>query len=260
MTRFRPCIDIHEGVVKQIVGGSLKDSGEGLQTNFESAQDAAWYANLYKQDALTGGHIIQLGQHPQSEVQSMAALHAYPGGLQIGGGITPENAPKYLAAGASHVIVTSYLFMENEFSWERLQSMCSAIGKDHLVIDLSCRKTASGWSVATNRWQTITALRIEPAVLQELASYCAEFLVHAADVEGLQAGMDEQLIAFLGEYSPIPVTYAGGARSLQDLELAARLSNHKVDVTIGSALDIFGGSGVQYKECVAYNAQQYKSR
>lgn len=251
MTKFRPCIDIHDGKVKQIVGGSLKDSGEGLLTNFVSEHSPAYYAELYRKDALRGGHVILLGQG--NEAAAREALAAYPGGLQVGGGINAETALPWLEAGASHVIVTSWIFQNQSLRLERLQELSSLVGRDRLVLDLSCRKVGGAYHIATNRWQTITAVQILPKTLDLFAEYCSEFLIHAADVEGKQAGMDEPLIRYLAENSPIPVTYAGGARHLPDLQLCREISHDKVDLTIGSALDIFGGKGASYAECVAFN-------
>jgi phosphoribosylformimino-5-aminoimidazole carboxamide ribotide isomerase len=252
MTRFRPCIDLHDGQVKQIVGSSLSDTGSGLKTNFVSDRDPAWYAWQYQSDGLTGGHVILLG--PGNEAAAKSALGAYPGGLQVGGGIRPCNAAEYLEAGASHVIVTSYLFeTDGTFSATRLQKMVAAAGRERLVIDLSCKATANGWTVAMNRWQTLTDLHVTAETLQYLAGCCAEFLIHAVDVEGKCEGMDENLVVFLGEHSPIPMTYAGGIRHLGDLAHLDTLSQGKVDGTIGSALDMFGGTGARYEECVAFN-------
>ena len=255
MTAFRPCIDLHQGQVKQIVGGSLTDSG--ADTNFVSSQDAAYYAQLYREHKLTGGHVIALG--PNNQEQVLQALAAYPNGMQFGGGVNLENAAEYLKAGASHVIVTSYLFENGQFSWPRLEAIKAEVGAEHLVLDLSCRKTAEGWMIATNRWQTVTATAVDQQTLAELEKHCAEFLVHAADVEGLQAGIDQRLVSLLGNCCTIPVTYAGGARSLEDLELVQSLSNGAVDLTIGSALDIFGGSGVTLKDCIHWNQNQSKT-
>ena len=246
---FRPCIDLHEGRVKQIVGGTLGDSG--LQTNFVSDKPAAWFAELYKRDELLGGHIIKLG--PGNDAEARAALAAFPGGLQLGGGINLENATSWLEAGASHVIVTSWIFHGGQLDWERLAALVKSIDKSRLVLDLSCRKRGDAYFVVTDRWQTFTELVISPELLQKLAGNCAEFLVHAVDVEGLCRGIDQELVKKLGQWSPIPVTYAGGARSLQDLEETTRLGGGKVDLTIGSALDIFGGSGVRYADVVAFN-------
>ncbi len=257
MTKFRPCIDLHDGKVKQIVGSSLSDSGAGLKTNFETDRSPAWFAELYKKDRITGGHVIMLGKG--NEQAAKAALAAYPGGLQIGGGINAENAKEYLDAGASHVIVTSWIFPEGQLDRERLAALVKAVGKEHLVLDLSCKRTgvdASGkptWNIATNRWQTLIDIQITKETLANLAESCDEFLIHAADVEGKQQGMDDDLIRFLAENSPIPVTYAGGAKSLEDLIHCNEISDGKIDLTIGSALDLFGGKGVKYDDCVKFN-------
>jgi phosphoribosylformimino-5-aminoimidazole carboxamide ribotide isomerase len=252
MTRFRPCIDLHAGKVKQIVGSTLSDSGAGLKTNFVSDRDAAWYGALYRQDELPGGHVIMLG--PNNEEAAKSALGAFPGGLQMGGGIRPCNAAEYLEAGASHVIVTSYLFeADGRFSETRLDKMIAAAGRDRLVIDLSCKATGEGWTVAMNRWQTLTDLRVTPETLRHLASCCAEFLIHAVDVEGKCEGIDERLVAFLGEHSPVPMTYAGGVHRLEDFQRIQDLSSGRVDATVGSALDLFGGSGVRYADLLAFN-------
>lgn len=249
MTQFRPCIDLHQGQVKQIVGGSLND--QGAETNFISAYDAPYYAELYRRNTLTGGHVIALG--PGNKEQALKALAAWPGGLQFGGGVNNDNAAEYLEAGASHVIVTSHLFENGQFSWRRLEQIKAEIGADRLVLDLSCRKTDEGWHIATDRWQSITELAISPATLGELEQHCAEFLIHAADVEGLQGGIDQALVQLLGSHCTIPVTYAGGARTRDDLQRVQDLSGGNVDLTIGSALDIFGGSGVTLDQCVAWN-------
>lgn len=251
MTKFRPCIDLHDGRVKQIVGGTLSDHGAGLVTNFVSDQPPSYFAALYQKDALQGGHVILLGQG--NEAAAKDALAAYPGGLQVGGGIHAENAKQWLDAGASHVIVTSWIFHKGTLHMDRLQQLVQAIGKERLVLDLSCRRTSEGYNIAIDRWQTVTAVRILPKTLDLFADYCDEFLIHAADVEGKQAGMDEELIAYLAENSSIPVTYAGGARHVADLELCSKISKGRVDLTIGSALDIFGGKGARYSDCVEYN-------
>jgi phosphoribosylformimino-5-aminoimidazole carboxamide ribotide isomerase len=237
--------------VKQIVGGSLTD--RGADTNHVSEHSADYFAELYRHHQLDGGHVIALG--PGNEVAAKAALAAWPGGLQFGGGVTPETARGFLDAGACKVIVTSYLFTDQSFSWDRLKTMVASVGTDQLVIDLSCRRTANGWQVATNRWQTVTELAISEATLVKLSQYCSEFLVHAADVEGLQQGIDRELVTLLGQHSPIPTTYAGGARSSDDLRDVAQLSQGKLDLTIGSALDIFGGSGATLAECIHWNRQ-----
>ena len=249
MTLFRPCIDLHEGQVKQIIGGSLSDAG--ADTNFVSDKEASHYAALYKSMGLVGGHVISLGTNNQQAV--LNSLKAYPKGLQFGGGVTIKNAATYIEAGASKVIVTSYLFDQNDFSWARLSEISAEVGAHNLVIDLSCRKTSHGWMVATNRWQTTTNVQINECLIEQLQPYCAEFLIHSADVEGLRAGIDSDLISLLGDLVSLPTTYAGGAKSLDDLDTVKSLSNGKVDLTIGSALDIFGGSGVTLEQCVNWN-------
>lgn len=250
--QFRPCIDLHEGRVKQIVGGTLDSATEELKTNFVSDRPAAWFAARYAADGLRGGHVIQLG--PGNEAAAREALAAYPGGLQIGGGITTENATAWLEAGASHVIATSFLFdREGRFQPDRLESLVAETGRERLVIDLSCRRRGDAWVVAMNRWQTLTDLAVDAATLDALASSCDEFLIHAADVEGQCRGIDGELVALLGAWGERPLTYAGGASTLADLELVDRLGQGRVDLTIGSALDLFGGTGVRYEDCVAWN-------
>jgi phosphoribosylformimino-5-aminoimidazole carboxamide ribotide isomerase len=248
---FRPCIDLHEGKVKQIVGGTLGAGPDRLQTNFVSDRPAAWYAELYQRDGLKGGHLIMLGSG--NETEARAALRAYPGGLQIGGGINLDNARVWLEAGASHVIVTSWVFRGGQVDWERLARLVAAIGKARLVLDLSCRRRDADYFVVTDRWRKFTDLAISRESLEKLAAWCAEFLVHAVDVEGQCCGIDQELVSRLGQWSPIPATYAGGARSLADLETVTRLGQGRIDLTIGSALDIFGGSGVRYEDVVAFN-------
>ncbi len=257
MTKFRPCIDLHEGRVKQIVGSSLSDSGAGLKTNFETDRSPAWFAELYKKDGIKGGHVIMLGKGNVEAAK--AALAAYPGGLQVGGGINADNAQEYLDAGASHVIVTSWIFPDGKLDRERLERLSKTVGKEHLVLDLSCKRVSEPdeaqprWKIAINRWQTLIDIEITVETLTDLSSYCDEFLIHAADVEGKQQGMDDELIMFLAENSPIPCTYAGGAKSLADLKHCKQISNGLIDLTIGSALDLFGGKGVKYDDCVKFN-------
>jgi phosphoribosylformimino-5-aminoimidazole carboxamide ribotide isomerase len=248
---FRPCIDLHEGKVKQIVGGSLSDSAAALRTNFVSDRSAAWFAELYRRDGLAGGHVIMLG--PGNETAARAALGAYPGGLHLGGGINADNAREWLEAGASHVIVTSWVFRDGALDYERLRLLLKTIGKERLVLDLSCRKRDGKYFVVTDRWQKFTQMVVSREALETLAQNCAQFLIHAVDVEGLCRGIDQELVANLGEWSPIPTTYAGGATSLADLETVTRLGRGRIDLTIGSALDIFGGSGVRYDELVKFN-------
>lgn len=254
MTHFRPCIDLHQGKVKQIVGGSLRDEGAGPTENFVSDRPSSWFAETFRHDKLTGGHVIKLG--PGNDMAAREALAAWPRGLQIGGGINEGNAAEWLDAGASHVIVTSALFdKEGKFLVETLDSLVRKIGKEKLVIDLSCRRTQDGWTVAMNRWQTPTELKVDHPTLDRLAPFCDEFLIHAADVEGLCRGIDADLVALLGNWGKLPVTYAGGAATMGDLELVEQAGSGAVDVTVGSALDLFGGNGLIYKELVTWNAR-----
>ncbi|MBU3874812.1 phosphoribosylformimino-5-aminoimidazole carboxamide ribotide isomerase [Faecalicatena sp. AGMB00832] len=244
--KFRPCIDIHNGKVKQIVGGSLKDQGDQAVTNFSTELDAAWYASQYRKDGLKGGHIILLNPvtsefYEATKRQAIGALKAYPKGMQIGGGITAENAAEYLDAGASHVIVTSYVFQNGKFHKENLAKLVSAVGREHIVLDLSCRKKNASYYIVTDRWQTFTDVRLTPEVLDQLSGYCDEFLVHGVDVEGKASGVELELVRMLGEWNRIPITYAGGIGSMEDLEEFSELCQGKLDFTIGSALDLFGG-------------------
>ena len=249
---FRPCIDIHNGKVKQIVGGSLKDTGNFAEENFVSKQDAAFYAHMYKEAGIRGGHIILLNAkeseyYEATKAQALKALAAYPGGLQIGGGITAENAKEFLAAGASHVIVTSYVFKDGRIDYDRLKQLVAAVGKERLVLDLSCRKRDGEYFIVTDRWQKFTEERVTLSLLNRLKDSCDEFLIHAVDVEGKASGIETELVRMLGEWNEIPVTYAGGVGSFSDLELLKRLGQNHVNVTIGSSLDLFGGP-MKYEE------------
>jgi len=248
---FRPCIDLRDGKVVQIVGGTLSDNPANVRTNFVSAQPASWFAELYRRDNLRGGHVIMLGAG--NETAAREALKAFPGGLQLGGGVNLDNARGWLDAGASHVIVTSWVFRDGQVDLERLKKLVAAIGREKLVLDLSCRKRGEDYFVVTDRWQKFTDVKLSAENLRDLSGSCAEFLVHAVDVEGLCRGIDSELVARLAEWSPIPVTYAGGAKSLADLEAVTRIGQGKVDLTIGSALDIFGGNGVRYEDAVVFN-------
>lgn len=248
---FRPCIDLRNGKVVQIVGGTLSDDPHSVQTNFVSARSAAWFAELYRRDGLTGGHVIMLG--PGNETEARGALAAYPDGLQIGGGVHATNAADWLSAGASHVIVTSWVFRDGRVDWARLAELQQRVGNTRLVLDLSCRLRAGEYFVVTDRWQKFTDVALSAATLEKFAPYCAEFLIHAVDVEGLCRGIDRQLVTRLAEWSPLPVTYAGGANSLADLATVSVLGGGRVHLTIGSALDIFGGGGVRYTDAVAFN-------
>ncbi len=244
--RFRPCIDIHNGKVKQIVGGSLRDEGDAARENFVSELDAGFYADFYRRDKLTGGHIILLNPasseyYEASKRQALQALRTYPGGFQLGGGVNGQNAAEFLEAGASHVIATSYVFRDGQVNFENLRRLVSETGREHLVLDLSCRKKEDGYYIVTDRWQKFTEVRLSHGVLDELAGYCDEFLIHAADVEGKASGIEKELAKMLGSWQGIPLTYAGGVGSYEDLELLKSLGQGRIDVTVGSALDLFGG-------------------
>ncbi|KAJ9548237.1 hypothetical protein OSB04_020780 [Centaurea solstitialis] len=292
--KFRPCIDIHKGKVKQIVGSTLtdlKESGSTLVTNFESDKSAAEYAKLYKEDELKGGHVIMLGADPLSNESAIGALHAYPGlklvlyvgplrksriglllfsivpllnllrgpyylgGLQVGGGINSDNALSYIEEGASHVIITSYVFNNGQMDIERLKGLVHLVDKQRLVLDLSCRKKDGKYAIVTDRWQKFSDVFLDEKILNFLSTYADEFLVHGVDVEGKKLGIDEELVELLGKYSPIPVTYAGGVTVMEDLERIKVAGMERVDVTVGSALDIFGGN-LAYKDVVAWHCRQ----
>lgn len=245
--RFRPCIDIHNGKVKQIVGGSLKDHGDKAVENFVSGYDAVFYAELYKKDNLKGGHVILLNPvsseyYEKNRQQALAALKVFPGGLQVGGGVTAENAAEFIEAGASHVIVTSYVFREGQIQWDNLERLVHAVGKEHIVLDLSCRKKDASYYIVTDRWQTFTKIQVNEEILYWLKESCSEFLVHGVDSEGKAAGVPEDLVALLSKIRGIPITYAGGIGSLKDLEQFRQISGGNLDFTIGSALDLFGGT------------------
>lgn len=267
--QFRPCIDIHNGKVKQIVGSSLKDAGNQAQENFVSEQDAAFYAKMYQEDGIKGGHIILLNAADSeyfdaTRQQAIEALHAYPNGLQIGGGITAENASFYIEEGASHVIVTSYVFKDGKINYDNLHKLVAAVGKEHVVLDLSCRYTdgqtvfdgemeprEAGYYVVTDRWQKFTTEKVCLELLDELSQYCDEFLIHAVDVEGKQNGIETALVELLGSWGKCPMTYAGGVRSFEDLKQLDELGNKKLNVTIGSALDLFGGT-LKYEDVLTF--------
>lgn len=248
--KFRPCIDIHNGKVKQIVGGSLTDAGDQASENFVSEQDAAFFAKKYKDAGLKGGHIILLNSadseyYEATREQALLALRAYPGGMQIGGGITPRNAGEYIEAGASHVIVTSYVFKDGVIRYDRLQELVDAVGNNHLVLDLSCKKTEDGYMIVTDRWQKMTKEAVNGALMDRLSSYCDEFLIHAVDVEGKNRGIERELVQLLGAWNQernMPLTYAGGVHNMEDLEILRDAGHGRLNVTIGSALDLFGGS------------------
>ena len=251
---FRPCIDIHNGQVKQIVGGSLTDLNNEATENFVATQDAAFFANLYKKAGLKGGHIILLNSkdseyYEATKAQAMAALREYPGGLQVGGGITTQNACEYWEAGASHVIVTSYVFHDGKVDYRRLEKLAEVVGKERLVLDLSCKKMDGEYRIVTDRWQKMTDEVVSEKLMNRLSGYCSEFLIHAVDVEGKANGIEKELAAMLGAWDGLPVTYAGGVHSYEDLDLLKRLGRNRLNVTIGSALELFGGS-LEWKEVI----------
>lgn len=253
---FRPCIDIHNGKVKQIVGGSLKDAHNQAQENFVSEQDAPFYANMYKEVGILGGHIIILNAkesayYEATKKQALDALRAYPGGLQVGGGISDLNAAEFLEAGASHVIVTSYVFWNGQIDYGRLNGLVQTVGKEHLVLDLSCRKRGDSYYIMTDRWQKFSEEKVTFSLLNRLKDYCDEFLIHAVDVEGKANGIETELVKMLGEWGEIPVTYAGGVGSFEDMEQLKVLGQNRVNVTIGSALDLFGGK-LEYRKVLEY--------
>lgn len=246
--KFRPCIDLHQGVVKQIVGSTLSDADNAPATNFTSEKPARWFAELYKRDGLEGGHVIQLG--PGNDQAASEALSAWPGGLQIGGGITLENCESWIDRGAAAVIVTSYVFHDGVIDKDRLSRLSERLGRERLVLDLSCRKKGDDYLVVTNRWQTFTREKVNFDLLDDLSSYCSEFLIHAVDVEGMCRGIETPLVELLGRWAGIPVTYAGGIRSMDDIRTIADLGQDRIDYTVGSALDIFGGNYLKYGDLV----------
>ena len=243
---FRPCIDIHNGKVKQIVGSSLKDQGNLANENFVSAKDADYYAGLYREEGIVGGHVILLNgrdsdYYEATKAQAFKALAAYPGGLQVGGGINADNACEFLDAGASHVIVTSYVFQDGQIRYDRLEELKKRVGRERLVLDVSCKKAEDAYYIVTDRWQKMTKEKVDKKLLEKLSEYCAEFLVHAVDVEGKNAGINAELVGILGDFSMQPVTYAGGVHDYEDIALLGRLGKGRINVTVGSALDLFGG-------------------
>jgi len=247
--KFKPCIDLHDGKVKQIVGETLTADHNELIENFVSAHSSSYYANLFKRDRLTGGHVIMLGGG--NKEAAVEALNAYPKGLQVGGGINADNALEYLQQGASHVIVTSYIFRDGQFQKDNLDKIVAAVGKDRLVIDLSCKEKDGKWYVVSNQWTQFTDFEVNQANIAYLEQYCDEFLIHAVDVEGKQQGFQRKLVSDLADWVAITTTYAGGVRSIADLDEFKELSRGKIDITIGSALDIFGGR-LSYDAVIRY--------
>lgn len=254
--KFRPCIDIHNGKVKQIVGSSLKDTGSQALENFVSEQDGAFYARLYQKYGLAGGHVILLNPasseyYESTKKQALSALAAWPGHLQLGGGITPDNAGVFLDAGASHVIVTSFVFRDGRINYENLDRLVRTVGRKRLVLDLSCRKQQGRYYIVTDRWQKFTREAVTPQLLERLSLLCDEFLIHAVDVEGKASGIETELVRILARMEGFPITYAGGVGSFEDLDLLKKEGRDRLDVTIGSALDLFGGS-MSFQKVVDY--------
>lgn len=246
--RFKPCIDLHNGFVKQIIGSSLSDSSESLVTNFQSENSPAWFAELYKKHGLTDGHIIKLG--PNNEQAAQEALKTWPDAFHLGGGVNEENAIQWLESGAKAVIVTSYIFSKGNIDQNKLEKLSKLVGKDRLVLDLSCRYKDGAYWVVTDRWQNFTNTKITNDTLDFFAKFCQEFLIHGVDVEGKSSGIENDLVKILGRWAKIPVTYAGGISSWQDIEEIKKSGQEKIDFTIGSALDIFGGKGFTFEEIV----------
>ena len=257
---FRPCIDIHNGKIKQIVGGSLRDEGDQAEENFVSEKNGDFFADFYRSYGIRGGHIILLNKegssyYEETKRQALLALSAYPGGMQLGGGITAENVEEYLQAGASHVIVTSYVFRDGAVDHGRLKDISGQVGKEHLVLDLSCKKKADGYYIVTDRWQKETKVKLNKESLDYFAGFCDEFLIHAVDVEGKAKGIEQELAGLLGDWGRMPVTYAGGVHSFEDLKLLKQLGKGRVNVTIGSALDLFGGP-MRFEEVLKFIREQ----
>ncbi len=258
---FRPCIDIHNGKVKQLIGGSLKDKGNRAEENYVSSKDSSYYARLYAKDELKGGHIILLNSaasdyYEETKKQAVNALGTYPQGFQIGGGITDKNAREYLEYGASHVIVTSFVFRNGKIDYDNLKKIYNIVGKDKLVLDLSCRKMEGNYRIATDRWQNMTEVVVNYELLNKLSEYCDEFLIHAVDVEGKVSGIEKELVQYLGQWKGIPMTYAGGIASFLDIEKLKSMGRGQLDFTVGSALDIFGGQ-LSYDDVVKYCRDSY---
>lgn len=253
--KFRPCIDIHNGKVKQIVGGSLADRKNFVSENFVSEYGADFYARLYKENDLKGGHIIILNArgseyYGADREQAFRALREYEGGLQIGGGVNAENASEYLSRGASHIIVTSYVFKDGKVNFDNLEKLKKSVGRERIVLDLSCRRRDGEYYVVTDRWQKFTGLVLSFETLELLSSYCDEFLVHAVDVEGKASGIEKELAKILADFGE--ATYAGGIGSFADLDKLREVGRGKLDFTVGSALDIFGGS-MSFEKVIKYH-------
>ena len=244
--KFRPCIDIHNGKVKQIIGSSLKDAGDQAAENFVSQQDGAFYARLYRKYGLEGGHIILLNAasseyYESTRQQALSALTAWPGHLQLGGGVNPDNAPDFLQAGASHVIVTSYVFRDGRINYENLDRLVRRVGRDRLVLDLSCRKRQGRYYIVTDRWQKFTEEEVTLKLLERLSRQCGEFSRPRGGCRGGKPpALRRNWYGCWLRWKVFPVTYAGGVGSFRDLEQLKQEGQGRLDVTIGSALDLFG--------------------
>lgn len=253
---FRPCIDIHNGQVKQIVGSSLSDDKDFAVDNFVAKKSADYYADMYKEHGLRGGHIILLNSkesdyYDATRAQALLALNSYPGGLQVGGGINSSNAKMWIDAGATHVIVTSALFEDGKLSIDAMEKISSVVGPENLVFDLSCKRIGDKYFICTNRWQTVTEVSLDAALLKELEKYCDEYLIHAVDVEGKANGIEEDLVVELARYTGNAVTYAGGIHNMNDLDILYQKGEGRINATIGSALDIFGGN-MKFDEVISH--------
>lgn len=253
---FRPCIDIHNGKVKQIVGASLTDADESAKENFVSERDADFFAGFFRDEGLRGGHVVMLNSvssshYEKTKEQALKALAAYPQGMMIGGGINADNAGAFLAAGASHVIVTSFVFHDGIVDMKRLRQLVDVCGADHIVLDLSCKKRDGEYYVVTDRWTNFTESIVRPQLMEKLSGCCAEFLIHAADVEGKTSGVDEQLLSILAKWKGIPITYAGGISEYDDILTVKEIGGGRINLTIGSALDIYGGK-LNYETVLSY--------
>ncbi len=248
---FRPCIDVFKGKVVQLIGTSLFGGEEKtIVKHFESEYSPAYYAELFKQDNLKGGHILSLGSGNNDVV--IEALKAFNGGMKYGGSVTPENAHVYLDAGATHVIVNSYVFDNGEINLPNLKSLVKSIGKDKLVLDMSCRKKNGDYYIVTNLWEKFTNVILDQKSLQDISKYCDEIIVHGVDSEGRKQGLESDLVRILAQHTPIKTVYAGGISSIADLTMIKALGNEKIDPCIGTALSIYGGN-LSYYEVLEWN-------
>ncbi|KAF6005708.1 hypothetical protein HII12_005282 [Brettanomyces bruxellensis] len=249
MTTYVGCIDIHGGKVKQIVGGTLnQDDTEqskntcksNLETNFVSEKSSSYYAKLYEEHGIIRTHVIKLGSLEENNRVAIEALKAWPKHLQIGGGINDTNAKYWIQQGADKVIVTSWLFPKGQFDKSRLERISQLVGKEHLVVDLSYFDAGGVEQGRLLSYSRGTA-RNSSFMQLMLKAFCK--------------GIDQELVAKLAEWCTSPIVYAGGAKSIDDLKLVDKLSHGRVDLTFGSALDLFGGKLVRFKDCCKWNQQ-----